>query len=57
MCRPETGEASGPGFDHGAEGVVAQCALLLQVDTDPGERIAVQHLIQQGAIGGAALLG
>jgi hypothetical protein len=38
MSRPDAGEAAGLGFDNGAEGVLAQGALLLKVDADVGEK-------------------
>jgi hypothetical protein len=41
-----SGKAPGLGLDHGAEGVAAERALLLQVVTDFGERVVVQCLVQ-----------
>lgn len=37
MSRADASEASGPGFDHGADIVAAPSALLLQVLADRGE--------------------
>lgn len=36
MCGPDAGEAMGFGFDHRAEGVRAEGALMLEVDVGQG---------------------
>lgn len=45
-----SGEAPGLGLDHGAEGVVAEGALLPQVGADLGEGVVIQRFVQQGPV-------
>ncbi|GHH52164.1 hypothetical protein GCM10009090_15390 [[Pseudomonas] boreopolis] len=40
----------GLGFDHRAEGVMAEGALLLEVDADVSQQFVGQGFIEQGAI-------
>ena len=58
MRGPDTGEASGFGFDHRLEVVPAGAALLLKVDSDGFQVVIRQGLVQQRAISlGACLDG
>jgi hypothetical protein len=50
MRRPNAGEASGLGFDHGVEIVVAQGALLLEVGADGGEVVVGQGFMHEAVV-------
>ncbi|HEV7123016.1 MAG TPA: hypothetical protein VGN24_06255, partial [Rhodanobacter sp.] len=51
MRGPDAGEASSPGFDHRAEVIATQSALLLKMDSDGFQVVFGQGFMQQVAIG------
>ncbi|WP_274390894.1 hypothetical protein [Xanthomonas campestris] len=55
MRGPDARKAAGLGFDHCAEGIVAQCSLLLQMKANASEQFVGQSFIEHGALGSGSL--
>ncbi|OOX10410.1 hypothetical protein Xcaj_16300 [Xanthomonas axonopodis pv. cajani] len=55
MRGPDARKAAGLGFDHRAEAVVAQGALLLQMEPDAGEQFVGEGFIEQNTVGVGSL--
>ncbi|WP_355582734.1 hypothetical protein [Xanthomonas cannabis] len=55
MSWPDACKAVGLGFDHCAEGVVAQGSLLLQMKTNAGKQFVGEGFIEQSTVGVGSL--
>lgn len=55
MRGPDARKATGIGFDHRTEGVMAQGSLLLQMKADAGEQLVGHSFIEQGEVGVGSL--